>query len=167
MLPGIPRIVRLSFSGHQTPSNGGDSVFPGDGQSTLERAAVATRHVFGAQDWPVVLLQPQHAFFKFVRFVIAVEGNHIGQFELDFLHGAELFPRIPFALPDTPGQGLRGVHRAGPFERAREQFEDNSRLEFRLHVAATPAVRIVRLGPYLPSPDAVVASESAYNTFYI
>ena len=56
MSPRIPGKVGLCLARHQAPINGGDMLFPGDGQRSLKRAAVAASHVFGANHRPVIAL---------------------------------------------------------------------------------------------------------------
>lgn len=74
--------MRLRFSLNQAPVDRRDLVAFGNGQAALERAAVAARHVFGAENRAVVNLQLLDAPLETFRGVVVVERDDVGEVKL-------------------------------------------------------------------------------------
>ena len=91
MLPGIPGKVGLRFSGDQSPVDGGDVLLFRQRKNGLEGAPCGPGHVFGAQQWAMILPQPLHVFFEIFRRSVIVKGNYVGKFQLNFFGGTQFF----------------------------------------------------------------------------
>ena len=53
------------------------------GQDGVEGAAGAARHVFGAEDGAVILLEPLDVLLEVFGPAVVVEGDDVGLFDLD------------------------------------------------------------------------------------
>ncbi len=80
--PRVPRQVRLRLALDQAPVDRADVVLLQDRERTLERAAVAARHVLRADERPLVDLQLPDARLELGRRVVAVKGDDVRHREL-------------------------------------------------------------------------------------
>src|SRR6516162_2054377 len=91
-----------------------------DGQHTVEGASRRSGHVFGADDWAMLLLEPYHAALEVLRPAVIVEANDVGILQLDLLHLRRAVFR-PVAFPESASQGLSQVCRTRPGKSLRQQ----------------------------------------------
>ena len=160
-IPGIPRQPGLRFAGNQAPVDRSDTMFLRNRQRVVEGAARAARHVFGADEWPVILLQPFDALLEILRPAVVVEGDDVGLIDLNATHGVERFVGGPVSVPDAAGERLRGVLLASPCEDLGKKVEDQFDLVLRICLAVRTVVAIVRLIPHIPGKNAVVLREGS------
>src|SRR6185437_12025327 len=100
MLPRFPWIKSLRLAGDESPVDRSYVMSFGDRQNRVEGAADGARHVLGADDGPMIPLEPAHTFFEDLGPSIVVESDYIGKIKLDALHRRELFRSRPVAIPD-------------------------------------------------------------------
>ncbi len=69
--------LRLAL--YQSPIDHPDVVDLADQQPTHKETAIAARHVFAADKWTVVTLEPLDALLKFGGRIVVVKGDDVGQ----------------------------------------------------------------------------------------
>src|SRR5205085_2140345 len=82
VLPRIPRQIRLGLTLDQSPIDHADMMNPADHQTTEEEAAIATSHVFCADDWPVVPLEPNDPLLKLCRRIVVMKRDDVCEVDL-------------------------------------------------------------------------------------
>src|SRR5579884_2171426 len=82
MVPGFPWQVCLRFADYESPVDGADVVFLGDGQNGVKGAADGTRHEFGADHRTIQFLQCDYTRFEDFGPTVVVEGNDVRLTEL-------------------------------------------------------------------------------------
>src|ERR1044071_2173134 len=138
--PGVPGQVGLRPALHEAPVDHPDVVRLADRQPAEEEAAVAARHVLGADHRAVVALEPVDALLKLRRGVVVVEGDDVGELYLQAIRRRHLLRCRPVALPRPARQGLYGPGRARPRERLRQERQHEVDLVLRLLLVVAPAV---------------------------
>src|SRR5690625_332361 len=112
--PAIPGVFGLGFPVYKTPVVHAYLMLFGNGQKSFKGTAIGPGHVFSAEDGTLVALKPLDAFFKFLGTIVIVKADDVGLFQsqaVDGLHGIVI---APVSDPDSGGEGLGGIDRAGP-----------------------------------------------------